>query len=276
MLTGMARLAFRHGPCTNIRYGAELDIKEQGSMKLAFLTFGLIVALATPLAAQEIVRAGSTPAGQPASGLNSVTKEWEGVSVELLKAISASAGFKVEFTPLPFGELQSALVGNNIDVIAASFGISPAREKVVNFTLPYGSYRDVLVVPAKDAKAYRSLADLKGMSIATPKGSSYVEPLRAAGANVVLVDTPPEAITELEAGRVQGVVDNGLQLRHRLKKENHSDLRIIDSYDPILVGQLAFAVRKGDTKLLNELNNSLAKLREDGTVKAITTEWGLE
>lgn len=245
-------------------------------MKLAFLAFGLSVALATPLAAQGTVRAGSTPAGQPASGLNSATKEWEGVSVELLEAISKDAGFKVAFTPMPFGELQSTLIDNKIDVIAASFGISPARQKVVDFTTPYGSYRDVLVVPVKDTKTYRSLTDLKGMSIATPKGSSYVEPLKAAGANVVLVNTPPEAITELEAGRVQGVVDNGLQLRYRIEKDNHADLRVIDSYDAILVGQLAFAVRKGDADLLRTLNTSLTKLRENGTVKAISTKWGLE
>ena len=245
-------------------------------MKLAFLLFGLSLALATPLAAQGVVRAGSTTAGQPASGLNPTTNQWEGVSVELLEAISEDAAFKVKFTPMLFGELQSALIGNKIDVIAASFGKSPARQKVVDFTLPYGSYRDVLVVPATDSKTYRSLADLKGMSIATPSGSSYVEPLKAAGAAVILVSTPPEGITELEAGRVQGVVDNGLQLRYRLKKENRSNLRIVDSYDPILVGQLAFAVRKGDAELLNKLNASLAKLRESGSLKAITTKWGLE
>lgn len=245
-------------------------------MKLTFLVFGLLLAFTAPLTAEEVVRAGSTPAGQPASGLNPTTKEWEGVSVELLKAISKEAGFRPEFAPLPFGELQSALTDNKIDVIAASFGISPARKKVVDFTIPYGSYRDVLVVPANDTKNYRSLTYLKGMSIATPKGSSYVEPLRAAGAKVVLVDTPPEAIKELEAGRVQGVVDNGLQLRYRLKKENLTTLRVIDSYDPILVGQLAFAVRKGDVELLSKLNNSLTKLRDNGTLKAITTKWGVE
>ncbi|MGN6388435.1 MAG: substrate-binding periplasmic protein [Burkholderiaceae bacterium] len=245
----------------------------------AFATAIFLAALACAVpgtaSAQQRIGAGSTTAGQPMSGLNPQTGQFEGVAVELLRAVAKDAGLAVEFQPMNFAELQPALTGGKIDVIAASFGVTPARAKVVDFTEPYGSYRDVLVVHNDDKRTYRSVADFRGMAIAIPKGSTYVAALKEAGANLTLVDTPPQAIEALEAHRVAGVVDNGLQLTYRLRDHAHPGLKIVDSYQPIQEAKLAFAVRKGDAALLSRLNPSLKKLQDDGTVQAIFAKWGL-
>lgn len=225
--------------------------------------------------AQQVLRAGSTVAGQPTSGLNPQTKQLEGISVELLQAITKDAGLQVEFTPMTFAELQPALLEKKIDIIAASYGVTPARRELVDFTNVYGTYRDKLLISINDTKTYRSAADFKGMTIAIPKGSAYVDGLKEAGAILTLVSTPPEAIDELEAGHVAGVVDNGLQIMYRMRNNAHPMLRVVDSYQPIQEGMLAFAVRKGDADLLARLNASLKKLQADGTVRAIYARWGL-
>jgi polar amino acid transport system substrate-binding protein len=226
--------------------------------------------------AQQVLKAGSTTAGQPASGLNPETKQLEGIAVELLSAIAKDAGLEVEFQTMTFAELQPALLNKQIDIIAASYGVTPARQELVDFTDVYGSYRDVLVVRNDNMKVYSSTADFKGMTIAIPRGSAYIDGLKNAGANLIFVSTPPEAINELEAGRVTGVVDNGLQLVYRLRNNAHPNLRLVDSYQPIQVGKLAFAVRKGNPDLLAKLNLSLGKLQTDGTLKAIYSRWGVK
>ena len=232
---------------------------------------------ATPLAhAQAPIKVGITPAGQPASGLNSETKKPEGFAVEILQAVAADAGLGIRFEPMPFGELQQALLDRKIDVIAGSFGITPERQKVVDFTHPYGSYRDVLIVKASDPAAYTSVADLKGAKIATSRGSSYVKPLEAAGAQLSLSATPPDSIAALQAGTVDGIVDNGLQLNFLLRSADKANFRTVPSYQPILVGYLAFAVRKGDADLQATIDHSLSKLEASGTVASIKARWGLE
>lgn len=140
----------------------------------------LTIAFSSASFVQQALKAGSTTAGQPMSGINPQTKEFEGVAVELLKAVAKGAGLEVQFVPMNFAELQPALNDNRIDVIAASYGITPARQKLVDFTEPYGSYRGVLIVRAENQKAYCSTADFKGMSIAIPKGSAYVSSLKEA------------------------------------------------------------------------------------------------
>lgn len=226
--------------------------------------------------AQTLVKVGITPAGQPASGLNPETKAPEGFAVEIMQAVSADAGLSLQFQPMPFGELQQALMERRIDAIAGSFGITPERQKAVDFTHPYGSYRDVLIVKASNKAAFRSVADLRGMKIATSRGSSYVKPLEDAGANLSLSATPPESIAKLQTDSVEGIIENGLQANFLLRTSGKSGLRTVESYQPILIGHLAFAVRKGDADLLMKIDHSLSKLEAAGTVTAIKTKWGLD
>lgn len=218
----------------------------------------LFLALSPSVHADAPIKAGSTIAGQPASGMNAQTKAWEGVSVELMQAIAADMKQEVQFQPFPFGELQPALNDGRIDVIAASYGITPERANLVDFTNPYGSYRDVIVVQSSLSKQITSLDDLKGMRIATSRGSSYVAPLERAGAHLVLVSKPGDSFEQLAAGTADGILDNGLQLRYIIRNGKFGDLRIIDSYTPVAVGKLAFAVRKGNATLLDSLNASSA------------------
>ena len=226
--------------------------------------------------AQTPVKIGITPAGQPASGLNQETKAPEGFAVEIMRAVSADAGLSLQFQAMPFGELQQALIERRIDAIAGSFGITPERQKVVEFTHPYGSYRDVLIVQASNTAAFKSVTDLKGMKIATSRGSSYVKPLEDAGADLSPSASIPESIAKLEAGSVDGVVENELQLNYFLRTSGKTGFRLVEGYQPILIGHLAFAVRKGDADLLMKLDGSLAKLQADGTVAAIKKKWNLD
>ena len=241
------------------------------------LALVLILVLAGNAAqADEILKAASTPAGQPASGLNQATGKWEGIAVELLTTMLEKSNRKVEFVKMNFGDLQSALTESRVDLIAASFGITPERARIVDFSAPYGSYRDVLLVPDSDKASYSSLTELKGVRIATSRGSAYVQPLRDAGADVIEATNPVEAILALKSGTVQGVVDNGLQLRFRVKEMNLSGFKIVDSYKAIYEGKLAYAVRKGDAATLELLNESLKKAEESGLLRTLKDKWSVQ
>ena len=241
------------------------------------LTLAAIGVIPQRLAAQAAttIKFGITAAGQPASGLNPQTRAPEGFAVEIAQALAADVGLLVEFRPMPFGELQASLLDRQIDAIAGSFGITAERQKIVDFTRSYGSYRDILVVNAANAGVYRSVADLRGMRIATSRGSSYVKPLEDAGAILSLSSSPMETFGKLETGQVDGAIENELQLGYLLRRSGRTDFRRVETYQPILVGHLAFAVRKGDADLLLKLDRSLAKLDAAGTVGDIKRKWGL-
>ncbi|MFT3821372.1 MAG: transporter substrate-binding domain-containing protein [Rubrivivax sp.] len=270
--------AYRHAHANNRPRTAGNEIMNRRDIDKAIL--GALMAGAGVVRSQAqapaIMKVGITPAGQPASGLNAQTGVPEGFAVEIMRAIAADTGLSVEFQPMAFGELQQSLLDKRIDAVAGSFGITPERRQVVDFTHAYGSYQDRLLVKASNTGAYQSVADLKGLKIATSRGSSYVKPLADAGAELSLSAALPESMAKLEAGSVDGIVENALQIDHLLRARGRTGLRLVESYQPILVGHLAFAVRKGDADLLLKLDRSLSKLEADGTVAEIKKRWGLD
>ena len=103
-------------------------IREVVSMKRILMALLSTFVLACgPAFAQ--VKAAATPAGQPASGLDASGK-WEGIAVELLTSMLEGRGQKVEFVQTNFADLQGALSASKVDVIAASYGITPERSRV--------------------------------------------------------------------------------------------------------------------------------------------------
>lgn len=220
------------------------------------------------------LKVGMTMAGQPASGINPETTMPEGFAVDLMLATAADAGLNVYFRPMTFGELQQSLLDGKIDIIAGSYGITPDRQKFVDFTRPYGAHHDVLIVKSSDGASYRTVAELKGKRIATSRGSSFVKPLQDAGAQLDLSATIPESIAKLETGGVDGVVENGMIARYVMR--DRKGLRLVDSYQPILTSSLAFAVRKDDRELRAKLDRSLGKLQASGVVTQIMKSWGVE
>lgn len=235
------------------------------AQSIAFSAFG---------AERPSFKVGMTIAGQPASGINSDTTMPEGFAVDIMLAAAADAGLNVYFKPMTFGELQQSLLDKKIDIIAGSYGVTPERQAVVDFTRAYGAHHDVLIVKAQDTRSYQSVADLKGKKIATSRGSSFVKPLQDAGAELNLSATIPESIAKLEAGAADGVVENGMIAGYVLR--NRTGLRQVETYKPILTSSLAFAVRKDDADLRAKLDQSLAKLQASGVVAQIMKTWGVD
>jgi polar amino acid transport system substrate-binding protein len=188
----------------------------------------------------------------------------------VIQAVAKDAGLQITFVDMPFGDLQQALVDKKIDIIASVLTPTPERAKLVDFSQSYGSYRDVGLFLASDTKTYKTLADFKGVNVDVTRGAFYVDPLKAAGANVTLVEVTDQGIADVEAGKVAGYFTVGPTATFLLP--THPKLRIVDSYPPMLASDVAFSVQKGNTALLAKINASLTKLKADGSVKKMAQE----
>ena len=107
---------------------------------------------------------------------------------------------------MQFSTLIGALTSNRIDVIAAAMYITEPRKQVIDFSDPIYTYGDGLFVPKADTKEYKSLEDLKGLTVGAQVGTAYVEPLQKSGLfpEVKIYDTLPDIMRDVNAGRAQG------------------------------------------------------------------------
>ena len=243
---------------------------------------GTIVALAalasqgTTWAQDKVLKVGSTPTGVPFTFLDTKTNTIEGIMVDLIKAIAADAGFKVEVEGMPFATLIPSLTGNKIDIIAAAMYITPPRKEVIDFSEPIYTYGEGLFVSKKDTKEYTKLEELKGFTVGAQKGTAYVEPLQKSGlfADVKIYDNIPAILADVNAGRIQaGFADKPI-VAYNLQQGLFPEARLVKGYTSTLVGSVGIGVRKADAELLKRINASLDKLKKNGTVDKILAKWG--
>jgi polar amino acid transport system substrate-binding protein len=226
----------------------------------------------------KVLKVGSTPTGIPFTFLDTKTNTIEGLMVDLIKAIGADAGFKVEIEGMTFSTLIPALTAHKIDIIAAAMYITPSRKEVIDFSGPVYTYGEGLVVPKTDTKDYKQFADLKGETVGAQKGTAYVEPLQKTGffPDVKIYDNIPSILADVNTGRLKaGFADKPI-LAYNLKQGLFPEVRLVNSYVSTITGSVGIGVRKSDSELLTKINASLDKLTKDGTVKKILAKWGLD
>ena len=241
-------------------------------------TAALVLAAATPLSAQQVLKVGSTPTGVPFTFLETKSNSIQGVMVDLITEIGKDAGFQVQIEPMQFSALVPSLTSNKIDIISAAMFATAARKEVIDFSEAVYTYGEGLVVPKTDAKNYASQEDLKGEVVGAQVGTAFVDALKKTGlfSEVKVYDTIPDILRDVNAGRLKAGFADFPILAYNLKQGAFGEVRLVDSYKPVTVGTVSIGVRKTDQELLGKINASLAKLKANGALDKILDKWGLK
>ncbi len=171
----------------------------------------------------------------------------------------------VELVPVTSGSRIPLLYAELIDLIVATMTVTPDRERVLDFSVPYfvtGS----MVVTTRDS-AIQELRELAGKRVGVLEGSvQQVDlPTIAPGVTPVAFKTWPEALSALRGKQVDALCQDNVAVLTEAKRS--ADLRTIGK--PFLPRPYALAVRKGDRRLLDWLNGEIRKMKSDGTLQAL-------
>lgn len=192
-----------------------------------------------------------------------------GFDVKLAEGIGEALGVKIKLADQSFAGLITALSAGEIDMIVSGLAIKPERMEVVDFTIPYYSGVQLLLVPADKADAYQVTADLDGKTVAAQLGSLQAEILEKQFKNATpyMINSP--AILALDL--VQGNVDAWI-ITELVAKQYMAVYPGKLAMSPVPVeyeshGGSAVAVAKGDNAaLLEKVNAYITQVKEDGTL----------
>ncbi|WP_392560025.1 lysine/arginine/ornithine ABC transporter substrate-binding protein [Orbus mooreae] len=196
-----------------------------------------------------------------------------GFDVDIANKICEDLQQKCQFVNQSFDSLIPSLKTRRIDATISGIDITPERSEQVDFTQPYydNSAQFIAINGTVD-----SIDSLNGKRVGIQNGTTHQKYLmeKFPQIEVVSYDSYQYAVVDLKAGRIDAIFSDSAVADEWLKNEkslNKVGDRVVD---PEYFGAgLGIAVRKGNNSLLEQFNESLSKMKNDGSYDKIYAKW---
>jgi ABC-type amino acid transport substrate-binding protein len=217
----------------------------------------------------EPLTVGSDVPYPPFEEFGKSKSEFKGFDVELMEAVAESIGRKAEFQDTSFDTIFTYLAQGKFEAVASAATITPEREKTVDFTNPY--YLSEQAILVKEGSEINSVEGLKGATVGVQKGTTGEEFVdeKAEVGEPRSYPTGPDAVNALKAGTVDAVVIDIPVAENAVAAGGGIELSAAIPTEE----EYGFAVGQGETELLEELNEGLKKVEEDGTYAKLYEKW---
>lgn len=198
--------------------------------------------------------------------------KYEGIDVDLIKAIAEQQGFNIELSNPGFDAALNAVQAGQADAVIAGMSITDARKEIFDFSDPY--YTSNILLAVKKGSSVKSYEDLNGMSVGAKNGTaSYTwlsEHADQYGYSLRAFDEASTMYDSLNSGSIDALMDDEAVLRYAIKQGRKFETPI----DGEKSGEYGFAVNKGaNPELLEMFNNGLAALVKSGKYDKIVSKY---
>lgn len=213
----------------------------------------------------------AVPDDFPPFGAVNATMQLQGYDVDVANEIAEGLGVELELVPVVGNYRIPFLQTDRADMVISSLGKNADREVIIDFSEPYAPFfSGVYGGPNVQVS---SLEALNGQSIGVSQGS--LEDLEISKLPPGTVDIKRFASNSLTASAlVSGQVEliaTGNVVAAKLIRDNPDrqiESKFIMKDPPCYIG-----VRKGDTELVEKINEIIADLKQTGRLNEISMQW---
>lgn len=203
---------------------------------------------------------------QPGMGLmNPSTGRLEGFDIEISKKIAAGLGLtedQIEFKEAVSKNRIPFIDGGVVDIVIASFGITPESKKAVDLAGPYFKTGMQALVRIEDKDKYKTFEDLKGVKACATTGSDSLRVSKRVGAEPVAFDTYNECVQQLITGGVDAIPLTTILLAGYVQANPGKVAIAVEPFNPYRFG---IGLKKGDKPFCDFINKTLQAAIDDGS-----------
>ncbi|WP_449254569.1 transporter substrate-binding domain-containing protein [Bosea sp. (in: a-proteobacteria)] len=207
-----------------------------------------------------------------------------GFDVDIAREIGKRAGFELQFVCQAFDGLIPALTARKFDLVLASLSITEARQKNIDFSIPYRGSTGRFVGP-KTSKLEPLTADgqpnpkaLDGKVVGMIRASTYDRYFTELfpGVQIARYENYETLLLDLGSGRVDLIMAGPIKMADFLTEERGKDFAFIG---PELENIKYFGpgvgvgLRKNEPELADKVNDALKGMFADGTFKAVNQKY---
>ncbi|MGB8453327.1 MAG: transporter substrate-binding domain-containing protein [Anaerocolumna sp.] len=192
-----------------------------------------------------------------------------GIDMDIAQAIADAMGKKLEIKTMDFDGALIAVQQGKVDLVAAGVSVDEDRKKVMDFSDNYVNSTEVVVVN-KDNPVVISVEDLNDKTVGVQQGNIadfYVsDDENVKPKDIKRYTKFSQAAEDLKNSKIDCIVMDQYPAQE-LVGANES-LTILDG--TLFEDNYAIAVQKGNTELLDKINEVIQQLKEDGRIEEFT------
>lgn len=195
-----------------------------------------------------------------------------GFDIDVAQEVAKRLGKKMVLRDMPFDALIPDLKLHKVDCIAA--GLTPTEERAKNvlFTKPYLA-GDALVIVSFAQRPVQSLEALKGKSVAVNEGYAsdlYLSDIQ--GISLVRLPSPSDGFLALASHKVDAFVTVQTTANNFVRQYPKNSY-VLSNVGNISEG-VSIAVAKDHPRELQEIQEILDQMVQDGTMSKLQKKWG--
>ena len=192
-----------------------------------------------------------------------------GVDVEIAKKIAKEMGKELEIKDTDFDSIINEVKTGKADFGAAGLSITEERLEEVDFSIEYAISKQVIIV--KKDSTISKVEDLNNKKVAVQLGTVADLVLSDEYPNVEVVQHKKYllAIEDLLSNKVDAIVLDSLPAQEIINK--NSELKIVE--EELLTDKYGIAVQKGNTDLLDVINQVLQEMMNNGEIESYTMKY---
>ena len=180
----------------------------------------------------------------------------------------------VTFLPVTSDRRIASLEEGKADLIAAALTKTPARQEAIDFSLTY--FKDGQRLLVAEGSNIAGPCDLAGKKVGVVRGTTSLDNIKAEAttcgfdieADLVVFDLHDKAVAALLNGEVEAFTSDGIALERFAEGR---PLKVVGNH--FSEEPYGFGIAKGDDRLRQLVNLTMAEMAKDGTYAAIYRKW---
>ena len=246
------------------------------------VAFGQAASIACAQGAKTVINAATVPKYPPFEFKDPASGKLIGFDVDIVDAIAARMGIKVNWIDSSFDQLISSIETRRADIIVAGMADTPERRASVGF-LDYLHANTVFFTLQVNAARFPDMDALCGKRVATARRTIWPaaiekwsdEHCTATGKPAVIVvgtDGSPDTRLQLNQGRADVAVQGAETIPYQNTVEGN---RYVILGRPFLVQPMGLGFARDDPEFGQKLKQALAALMADGSYQELLRKWDL-
>ncbi|ELC8444093.1 transporter substrate-binding domain-containing protein [Clostridium perfringens] len=194
-----------------------------------------------------------------------------GFDIDIAKEIANDMGVDLEIKEMDFGAIVQSVKSGAIDLGISGLTPDEKRKEAVDFSDIYYEAEQGILINKNNKDSIKSIEDLKGKKVGAQIGSIQAEIANGIdGADVKLLDNVNTLILELKTGKLDALI---VELPvAKIATEVNGELAVADNVIKNSEGGSAIAIQKGNKDLVDQVNATIKKLKDDGKMDQLVND----